>query len=80
MGSVPSKRMSECDSATKNINFIRIQAQKLAICKRDNTERLVDLIIIYFFLGKSGLFQCLGNRQRGGRSKRNRFLNVRVFS
>lgn len=75
-GGGPSERVSKCDGTAKDIDFIRTQAQNLAICKRNDTECFVDFIVVHLFFSHSGMFQCLRDSQGRRRRKRNRFLHV----
>lgn len=68
--------MAKCDCTAKDIDFIRTQAQNLAICKRNDTKCFVDFIIVYLFLSYPSMFQRFRDSQRRRRGKRNRFLHV----
>lgn len=65
-GAASTKWVSQRNSTAMDINLVLLQAQKLQVSQRNNAERLVDFERVDGALLDAGVFQGLGDGERGG--------------
>jgi meiotically up-regulated gene 157 (Mug157) protein len=72
--------VTDGNGTTENIDFFRIQVQNFSIGESNDTESLINLIILDFVLFNASVFECLGNSQRRRHREQKRFLRINSLS